>query len=119
MTPAEAGIDRALAALADPARRRAVDILRHGPVRAGELARRLALAPPAMSKHLRILRQGRIIEEVAVAEDARARLYRLRPEPFEELEGWLQAVAGYWTDQLDAFRTHVATQARDGARDGE
>ena len=80
-------------------------------MRAGDLARRLALAPPAMSKHLRVLRQSRVIEEVAVAEDARARLYRLRPEPFQELEAWLQAVAGYWTDQLDACRSHVAAQA--------
>lgn len=107
MTPQDAGIDRALAALADPARRRVVDLLRHGPVRAGELARRLELAPPAMSKHLRVLRQSRIIEELPVEADARARLYRLRPEPFRELEAWLQEVASYWTDQLDAFRAHV------------
>ena len=102
-----AGIDAALAALADPVRRRVVDRLRHGPERAGDLARALALAPPAMSKHLRILRRGRLVEEIRVEADARVKLYRLRPEPFQELGAWLEEVQALWADQLDAFKAHV------------
>ncbi|BBK34168.1 ArsR family transcriptional regulator [Stella humosa] len=107
------GVDAALAALADPVRRRVVDRLRHGPERAGDLARALALAPPAMSKHLRILRRHRLVEEVRVEDDARVKLYRLRPEPFRELGAWLEVVQAHWAGQLDAFKTHVERRMRE------
>lgn len=94
-------IDRTLAALADPTRRRVIDLLRRKPLRAGELAAKLKISAPAMSRHLRVLRQGRIIEEDAGPDDdARVRVYRLRPERFAAMRGWLDEVEGSFRDQL-------------------
>ena len=68
---AEAALDTVLAALADPHRRRVVDMLREQPLRAGELAARVGLTPPAMSRHLRTLRQSGLVEEDHDGLDAR------------------------------------------------
>ena len=80
-----ARLDRTLAALADPHRRRVIDLLREQPRRAGELAEAVGLAPPAMSRHLRTLRASGLIEESHPAFDARVRVYRLRPEPLADM----------------------------------
>lgn len=100
-------LDATLAALADPARRQAIDLLRQQPRRAGELATLVGLPRPAMSKHLRVLRQAGLVEESSPDDDARVRLYRLRPERFGELERWLEHVADMWRDRLAAFAAHV------------
>lgn len=106
-------LDRTLAALADPHRRRVVELLGERPRPAGELARLVGLSPPAMSRHLRVLRTRGLIDETRVEEDARVRLYRLRPEPFDELEAWLREVGAFWDDQLEAFRAHVDRRSGD------
>lgn len=103
-------LDRTLAALADPHRRRAVDLLRERPRRAGELAEILGLTPPAMSRHLRALRQSGLVEESHPEFDARVRVYRLRPEPMAQLKAWLEAAETLWTDQLLALKAHVETE---------
>jgi DNA-binding transcriptional ArsR family regulator len=95
------------AALADPTRRRVVDLLRERPRRAGELAAAFRVSPPAMSRHLRVLRTRGLVEEERVEEDARVRVYRLRPERFHQLQEWLREVEGFWTDQLEAFKAHA------------
>ena len=100
-------LDRTLAALADPHRRRTVDLLREGPRRAGELAESLGLPPPAMSRHLRALRQSGLVEESHPEFDARVRVYRLRPEPMAQLKAWLEAAEDNWADQLSALKAHV------------
>jgi len=105
-------LDRTLAALADPNRRRAVDLLRERPRRAGELAETLGLTPPAMSRHLRTLRQSGLVEESHPDFDARVRVYRLRPEPMAELKAWLEAAETLWADQLSALKAHVEGQGR-------
>lgn len=110
-------LDGTLAALADPTRRRVVDMLRQGPRRAGELAAASRVSAPAMSRHLRVLRRRGLIEEERVDEDARIRLYRLRREPFDGLSSWLRELESFWTDQLDAFGAHVAK--RQAERDAE
>ena len=85
-----AQIDRTLAALGDPTRRRVVDLLKKKPRRAGELAAHFDMSAPAMSRHLRVLRtSGLIEEEDSREEDLRVRTYRLRRAPFHELEKWL------------------------------
>lgn len=113
MTPVASGdLDRTLAALADPVRRQTIDLLRRGPRRPAELAAAFDVSGPVMSKHLRVLRKGRLIEEVPVEDDARMRLYRLRPEPFEDLGSWLEQVQAFWSDQLGAFKDHVARRDR-------
>ena len=100
------GLDRTLAALADPARRGAVDLLRVRQRRAGELAAARGLSPPAMSRHLRVLRETGLVEEAhgADAGDARVRVYRLKPEPFDALRAWVADVERFWTLELAAFK---------------
>lgn len=105
-------LDRTLAALADPNRRRTVDLLRERPRRAGELAESLGLTPPAMSRHLRALRQSGLVEESHPEFDARVRVYRLRPGPMEELKAWLEAAEEHWADQLSALKAHVESKVR-------
>lgn len=97
------------AALSDPTRRAVVERLRAGAERAGVLASELQTSRPAMSRHLKVLRRSGLIEAVQEAdpEDARARVYRLRREPFDDMQQWLDRMHAYWTDQLDAFREHV------------
>lgn len=104
---ATAQLDRTLAALADPTRRKVVDLLRRRPRRAGELAAAFRMSPPAMSRHLRVLRSGGLVEEERVEDDARVRVYRLRPKPFRDLQQWLEQVEAFWTDQLDSFKAHA------------
>jgi DNA-binding transcriptional ArsR family regulator len=105
-------VDRTLAALADPTRRGVVDLLRRKPLRAGELAEALEMSAPAMSRHLRVLRQTGLVEETGVDHDARIRVYRLRPEPFGDLRLWLGQVEALWTDQLAAFKAHAEQPPR-------
>ena len=102
-----ANVDRTLAALADPTRRGVIDLLRKKPRRAGELADALDTTAPAMSRHLRVLRQSGLVEDVGLAEDARVRLFQLRRAPFDDLRGWLERVESFWTSQLDSFADHV------------
>jgi DNA-binding transcriptional ArsR family regulator len=100
-------IDEALAALADPARRRAVELLAQRPRRAGELASALGVSPSAMSKHLRILRDGGLLTEAHPAHDTRVRIYSLRSAPMTDLRAWLDAAERGWTEQLTAFAQHL------------
>jgi DNA-binding transcriptional ArsR family regulator len=100
-------IDETLSALADPTRRRIVELLRDRPQRAGELAAAFAMSGPAVSRHLRVLRRSGLITGHGVDDDARLRLYELRREPFIDLTAWLDQVQAFWTDQLGAFRQHV------------
>ncbi|MEQ8268331.1 MAG: metalloregulator ArsR/SmtB family transcription factor [Parvibaculum sp.] len=105
-------IDRILAALADPTRRRMVDLLREGPLRAGELAAAFDISGPAVSRHLRVLRENALIEEEEAGDDRRLRVYRLRAAPFADLQAWLEEVAAFWTAQLSAFKVHAEGKAR-------
>jgi DNA-binding transcriptional ArsR family regulator len=100
-------LDTVLAALADPHRRRVIDLLRQRPRPAGELAREVGLAPAAMSRHLRTLRQSGLVEESHPAFDARVRVYALRPGPIAELKDWLEETERLWSEQLMAFKAHL------------
>ncbi len=106
---AQAGpaVDATLAALADPTRRAVIDLLVRQPCRAGELAQALAMNPPALSRHLRVLRKSGLIVDDEPEHDARVRLYRLQPQGFSALGDWLAHVQAYWADQLQAFKAHV------------
>jgi DNA-binding transcriptional ArsR family regulator len=100
-------LDSTLVALADPTRRQVVNLLRRGPRSAGELALASNMSAPAMSRHLRILRRTKLVEESAVDHDARIRIYRLRREPFAELQAWLGEIESFWQDELGAFKAHA------------
>jgi DNA-binding transcriptional ArsR family regulator len=100
-------LDRTLAALADPHRRRVIELLRDRPRRAGELAEGVGLNPSALSRHLRTLKAGGLIEETHPEFDARIRIYALKPAPMATLKAWLEQTERLWTEQLAAFKAHL------------
>lgn len=89
----------AAAAIADPIRRRVLELVRDDELPAGRLAAEFAVSRPAVSRHLRVLREAGLVRE---RRDGRLRLYRADPAPLAELRGWLER---YWDDRLDALRT--------------
>jgi DNA-binding transcriptional ArsR family regulator len=104
---AKRNIDRTFAALADPHRRRAVELLGQRPRRAGELAEALGLPSPAMSRHLRELKQSGLVEETHPEFDARVRIYTLKEGAMADLKKWLADTERMWADQLASFKAHV------------
>ena len=105
-------IDATLAALADPTRRRIVELLRERPRRAGDLAAAFEISTPSVSRHLRVLRHSGVVTGHEVADDARLRVYELQREPFTALGTWLDQVQALWTDQLGTFREHFEQATR-------
>ena len=103
-------LDDTLTALADPTRRRVVELLRDGPRRASELADGSGMSRPAMSRHLRVLRSSGLVEVAMVEDDARGRIYQLRPERFVALQAWLDQVHAFWSEQLGSFKEHAETR---------
>jgi DNA-binding transcriptional ArsR family regulator len=101
-------LDRLLHALADPHRRRVVELLGERPLRAGELAQTLALAPPAVSRHLKVLKQSGLIEESHPMVDARVRIYSLSGGTLRVLKDWLGEAEASWTRQLAEIEAHAA-----------
>jgi DNA-binding transcriptional ArsR family regulator len=104
--------DSIFQALADPHRRRVVQLLGERPRRAGELAAETRLSSPAMSRHLRVLREAGVIRDERAAEDARMRVFRLNPVG-QVLRGWLSELEGHWADQLASFDRHVERGVRE------
>lgn len=90
--------------LAEPSRRRIVEVLRAGERPVNDLVEVLRLAQPSVSKHLKVLRDAGLVE---VRPDAQRRLYRLRPEPLRELDDWLTPFRALWADRLDALEAHL------------
>jgi DNA-binding transcriptional ArsR family regulator len=105
-------LDRTLAALADPHRRRVVDLLRDRPRRAGELAEAARISFPAMSRHLKTLRMSGLVEEGRDEFDSRVRIYTLRTEPMAALKTWLDAGETMWSHQLAALKAHLKKAKR-------
>ncbi|MBI3438468.1 MAG: winged helix-turn-helix transcriptional regulator [Proteobacteria bacterium] len=104
---AKRSIDATLAALADPDRRRAIELLGQRPRRAGELADALKLPAPAMSRHLRALKASGLVEETHPEFDARVRIYALKDGAMADLKKWLADTERMWADQLASFKAHV------------
>ena len=100
-------VDRILAALADPHRRRAVELLGERSRRAGELASALDVSAPALSRHLRVMKGCGLVEESHPEFDARVRIYALKDGAMAELKSWLASTEKLWTTQLSAFKAHV------------
>jgi DNA-binding transcriptional ArsR family regulator len=105
-------LDQTFAALADPTRRRVVEMLRRSPRRAGELAAAFDMSAPAMSRHLRVLRKTGLVQEDELEGDARVRVYRLKRAPFSALRTWVDEVEGFWGDQLAAFKEHAERRVK-------
>jgi DNA-binding transcriptional ArsR family regulator len=95
------------AILADPTRRRVLELLSAEPRRAGELAAAAGTSAPVMSRHLRILLEGGLVTDERTPDDARARVFRLRPEPMRDVQAWLDQLQAHWNEQLASFKRHV------------
>jgi DNA-binding transcriptional ArsR family regulator len=102
---------RLLAALADGTRVGIVEMLAARPRSAGEIHAAFPIAAPAVSRHLRVLREAGLVQERRPPSDKRVRLYALDPEPLEELATWLGGLGRTWQGQLDAFKDFVALRA--------
>ncbi len=102
-----ARVDRVFNALADPTRRSVVELLGSQPRRAGELATATRTSPPTMSRHLRVLLDAGIATDERSKEDARARVFRLRPESIQTVNDWLERLQKEWDTQLRSFKRHV------------
>lgn len=87
-------------ALADPTRREIVDLLADGEKDAGTIAEHFTISKPAISRHLGVLRDSRI---VGVRRDAQRRIYSLKPDGLQEVDRWLARYRRFWTDRLDAL----------------
>jgi DNA-binding transcriptional ArsR family regulator len=97
--------------LADPTRRQVVELLGNRPHRAGELSAATGTSAPAMSRHLRILLEAGLVGDERVPGDARLRVFRLRPEPVEALQAWLDQLQAHWNEQLRGFKYYVEEKA--------
>lgn len=93
-----------LQVLAEPNRQAILDLLRDGELPVGELVARLRMSQPAVSKHLRVLKDAGLV--VARA-DAQRRLYRIRPQPLAELDEWLAPYRTLWSKSLDRLEEHL------------
>ena len=97
-------MDLVTGAIADPVRREILVLLRSGPMAAGAIAERFAISRPAVSRHLRVLREAGL---VSVRRDAQRRWYGVRPEPLAEIDAWLAPFRAGWGPRLDALATEV------------
>jgi DNA-binding transcriptional ArsR family regulator len=100
--------------LAEPRRREILDLLRTGERPVNDLVERLTLTQPAVSKHLKVLREAGLVE---VRQDAQRRWYRLRPEPLFEIDAWLAPYRRFWNERLDALERHLDAMPDDEADD--
>jgi DNA-binding transcriptional ArsR family regulator len=107
-----AAVDASLAALADPQRRRIVELLSERPRRAGELAEAVGVSAPAMSRHLRTLKSGGLVVVAHPDFDARVRIYTLRREGMVALKQWLEQAEVMWAQQLSSFKDHLESDGR-------
>lgn len=116
--PGTAGeLDASFAALSDGKRREVIAALLARPQRAGDLARAVRLSPPALSRHLRILRHAGLVSEDGDAADARVRIYRVQETGFAPVSGWIADVEAFWSVQLAGFKAHAERKAASEGRD--
>ena len=106
---------QSVAVLGDPVRRELVDLLARRELAVGELAGHFPVSRPAISRHLRVLREAGL---VAVRTDGKRRLYRLDPGPLRELDAWLDRYRDLWAQRWDALDTEIA-RGRRARRDGD
>jgi DNA-binding transcriptional ArsR family regulator len=86
-------------------------MLAERPLTFGDVAAAFRVSKPAVSRHLRVLREAGLVEEGSVATDGRLRLYSLRREPIDQLDAWIEQLRRFWQGQLDAFRRLAVQEA--------
>jgi DNA-binding transcriptional ArsR family regulator len=103
-----------LSALAEPNRLRIIELLRDNPYPVGEIAKRLVLRQPQVSKHLRILSDAGLVKARPVAQQ---RVYQLQPKPFQELDSWLETFRRIWETRLDTLDEYLQELKEEQKRD--
>ncbi len=106
-------MESAFAIIAEPSRRALLNLLATSERSVGELQHRLGMPQPSVSKHLRVLREAGFVESRI---DAQRRVYRLRPEPFLEMESWLAPFRRFWSARVDALERHLDRMERQPKR---
>jgi DNA-binding transcriptional ArsR family regulator len=99
-----AAVESVFEIIAEPNRRAILGLLVFSEQSVGELERQLRMPQPTVSKHLRVLREAGFVE---CAVDAQRRLYRLKPEPLQELDAWLAPFRRFWSAHVDALERHL------------
>ena len=102
--------------IGEPNRRAILSLLVSSQQSVGEIERRLRMPQPTVSKHLRVLRQAGFVESTV---DAQRRLYRLKPEPLQELDAWLAPFRRFWSAHLDALERHLDRMDRSTPTQGK
>src|SRR5271167_3432750 len=97
-------MESAFEIIAEPNRRAILSLLASSQQSVGEIERRLHMPQPTVSKHLRVLREAGFVESTV---DAQRRLYRLKPEPLQELDAWLAPFRRFWSAHMDALERHL------------
>jgi len=97
-------MDTAFEIIAEPNRRAILSLLVSSEQSVGEIERRLRMPQPTVSKHLRVLREAGLVESTV---DAQRRLYRLKPEPLQEIDAWLNPFRRFWSAHIDALERHL------------
>jgi DNA-binding transcriptional ArsR family regulator len=103
-------LNASFAALSDATRREMIRALLHKPRRAGELAQHVATSPQALSRHLRVLREAGLVVEQGLEDDARVRIYSVRPFALEPVQEWLWQLEDIWRRQLQTFNSYAYTE---------
>jgi DNA-binding transcriptional ArsR family regulator len=97
-------MESAFQIIAEPNRRAILSLLVSSEQSVGEIERQLRMPQPTVSKHLRVLRETGFVESIV---DAQRRLYRLKPEPFREVDDWLAQFRRFWSTHVDALERHL------------
>jgi DNA-binding transcriptional ArsR family regulator len=105
-------MESAFEIIAEPNRRAILSLLVSSQQSVGEIERQLRMTQPTVSKHLRVLREAGFVESTV---DAQRRLYRLKPEPFQEVDAWLAQFRRFWSAHIDALERHLDRMDRDQA----
>jgi DNA-binding transcriptional ArsR family regulator len=102
-----------LSVLADPTRRRIVELLAGGALCAGDIASRFDVSAPAISQHLKMLRHANLVQ---VRRDAQKRIYELNPQGVEELREWVDRLRGFWSRKLDVLESALIDASQEKTR---
>ena len=103
-------VESVFAIIAEPNRRAILSLLVSSQQSVGEIERQLRMTQPTVSKHLRVLRDAGFVESTV---DAQRRLYRLRPEPFQQVDAWLAQFRRFWSAHIDALERHLDRMDKD------
>ena len=106
-------MESAFEIIAEPNRRAILSLLTTSEQSVGEIERQLRMTQPTVSKHLRVLRDAGFVESTV---DAQRRLYRLKPEPFQEVDAWLDQFRRFWSAHIDALERHLDRMDQDGVK---